>query len=214
MKNLHFSERKIKLLILLAALSAGVILISNLAAVKLWDLFGIAADGGLVIFPLSYILGDLIVELYGGKISKTTIITSFILNIIAAIVFWIVIALPPFPGWEMQDQFASVLGFAPRIIFGSLIAYVVSSILNVKVFERIKAKTGEKKYLLRALGSSAVARIFDIVIFELIAFLGVLPFEDFIKQAIFAYILGFAFETILSPLEMVIVNKIKKFVKD
>ena len=214
--NNRMTNFKLKLLIHLAALSAGTLLISNLAAIKLWDFFGIAVDGGIVVFPLTYIIGDLIVELYGKKIARSVILSSFMINILAIVVFYVVIALPAYEGWDMQTAYASVLGFTPRIILASLVAYVCSNLFNNHVFMRLKNGTGlfAKSFISRALGSSAFAHIIDTIIFETIAFLGVLPLSAFIAQASFAYILGFAFEIILAPIEVLTVRKLKGRITD
>ena len=196
-------------LIYLTAISAGILLISNLAATKLWNMFGIAVDGGILCFPISYILGDIIIEFYGKKVAKSVIFSSILLNILAALVFWAVCSLPPFTGTEeMQNSIVNVLGFAPRIILGSLTAYFFSQFSNNYIFDKIKQKTGSKLFLVRALGSSAVAHFLDSLVFETVAFLGVLPFNDFLNQAIFAYLLGLGLELILSPLELLIVLKV------
>ena len=201
---------KLKLLIYFAVISAGTLLISNLAAVKLWDFLGIAVDGGVVLFPLTYIIGDLIVEFYGKKIAKNIIMAGFMINIIAIVVFYIVIALPAYDGWTMQDAFSNVLGFTPRIIIGSLIAYVCSNLFNNYIFVKLKNSNGifASSFIARALGSSAVAHMIDTSIFETIAFLGVLPFQAFLTQAIFAYVLGIGFELVFSPIEAVIAKKL------
>ena len=202
-------------LIYLTAISAGILLISNLAATKLWNMFGIAVDGGILCFPISYILGDIIIEFYGKKVAKSVIFSSILLNILAAFVFWAVCSLPPFSGTEeMQNSIVNVLGFAPRIILGSLTAYFFSQFSNNFIFEKIKKKTGSKLFLVRALGSSIVAHFLDSLVFETIAFLGVLPFNDFLNQALFAYLLGLALELILSPIELLIVAKVRPFLKD
>jgi hypothetical protein len=196
-------------LIYLTAISAGILLISNLAATKLWNMFGIAVDGGILCFPISYILGDIIIEFYGKKVAKSVIFSSILLNILAALVFWAVCSLPPFTGTEeMQNSIVNVLGFTPRIILGSLTAYFFSQFSNNFIFEKIKKKTGSKLFLVRALGSSTVAHFLDSLVFETVAFLGVLPFNDFLNQAIFAYLLGLGLELILSPLELLIVSKV------
>lgn len=209
--NTPMTNFKQKLLLYIAILSASALLISNLAAIKLWDLFGIAVDGGIVVFPLTYIIGDLIVEFYGKKVAKDIIFAGFFVNVLAIIVFYIVIALPAYDGWDMQTAFASVLGFAPRIIIGSLIAYVCSNLFNNFIFTKLKNSKGlfASSFIARALGSSAFAHLIDCVIFETIAFFGVLPFNAFIAQASLAYFLGFGFEIILSPIEMFIVKKLK-----
>lgn len=202
-------------LIYLTAISAGILLISNLAATKLWNMFGIAVDGGILCFPISYILGDIIIEFYGKKVAKSVIFSSLLLNILAALVFWAVCVLPPFAGTEeMQNSIVNVLGFAPRIIIGSLTAYLFSQFSNNFIFEKIKKKTGSKLFLVRALGSSIVAHFLDSLVFETIAFLGVLPFNDFLNQALFAYLLGLGLELILSPIELLIVAKVRPFLKD
>ena len=202
-------------LIYLTAISAGILLISNLAATKLWNMFGIAVDGGILCFPISYILGDIIIEFYGKKVAKSVIFSSLLLNILAALVFWAVCVLPPFAGTEeMQNSIVNVLGFAPRIIIGSLTAYLFSQFSNNFIFEKIKKKTGSKLFLVRALGSSVVAHFLDSLVFETIAFLGVLPFNDFLNQALFAYLLGLGLELILSPIELLIVAKVRPFLKD
>ena len=202
-------------LIYLTAISAGILLISNLAATKLWNMFGIAVDGGILCFPISYILGDIIIEFYGKKVAKSVIFSSLLLNILAALVFCAVCVLPPFAGTEeMQNSIVNVLGFAPRIILGSLTAYFFSQFSNNFIFEKIKKKTGSKLFLVRALGSSIVAHFLDSLVFETIAFLGVLPFNDFLNQALFAYLLGLGLELILSPIELLIVAKVRPFLKD
>lgn len=202
-------------LIYLTAISAGILLISNLAATKLWNMFGIAVDGGILCFPISYILGDIIIEFYGKKVAKSVIFSSLLLNTLAALVFWAVCVLPPFAGTEeMQNSIVNVLGFAPRIIIGSLTAYLFSQFSNNFIFEKIKKKTGSKLFLVRALGSSIVAHFLDSLVFETIAFLGVLPFNDFLNQALFAYLLGLGLELILSPIELLIVAKVRPFLKD
>lgn len=203
---------KQKLLIYFATISACTLLISNLAAIKLWDLFGIAVDGGVIVFPITYILGDLIVEFYGKKIAKIIILAGFIVNIIAIIVFYIVIELPAYEGWELQEAYANVLGFTPRIILASLIAYVCSNLLNNRIFTRMKEGEGlfAKSFIARALGSSAFAHLIDSGIFETIAFLGVLSFNEFLAQAMFAYVLGMGLELILSPMEVKIAKQLRR----
>ena len=205
------TQKRMKLLLYMTALSAGTLLISNLSAIKLWNLAGIAVDGGLVLFPLTYILGDLIVEVFGKSTSKTIIYASFLVNVIAVFVFYAVIALPAYPGWDMQDAYAMVLGFSPRIIFGSLLGFLTSNLLNNYLFIKMKQSDSlfSKSFIARALGSSAFAHLIDSTIFETVAFLGVLSFPEFVKQAIFAYILGMGLELILSPLEAWIERKIR-----
>lgn len=210
---MKFDKKTIQLLILITALSSGTLLISNLSAVKLWDLLGIAVDGGLLLFPLSYILGDITIELFGKRIAKSVILSGFLINLIAVVVFYAVIALPPYPGWDMQESIASVFGFSPRIILGSLTGYVLSGFLNNYLFVKMKQSNSyfAKSFIARALASSVFAHILDSATFEFIAFFGVLPFKEFLAQAIFAYVLGIGMELILSPIEVLIEKALKKW---
>ena len=210
--NTRMTNKKEKLLIYLAAISASTLLISNLSAVKIWDFFGIPVDGGLVLFPITYILGDLIVEFYGKETSRSIIFAGFFINLLAIAVFYTVIALPAYPGWNMQEAYTNILGFTPRIIFGSLLAYVCSNLFNNYIFMKLKSGHNifAKSFIARALGSSAFARIVDTLIFETIAFLGVLTFQEFLIQALFAYVFGIFFEVLFSPLEAFIAKMIRR----
>lgn len=226
--------KKTKFLIVLASTSAMTLLISNLAATKLWLLPGIniAVDGGLLIFPLSYVIGDLIVEFYGERIANEVVWLSMVLNLIAMLTFVVVKFLPPFPGWEGQEAYETILGFAPRIMLGSLAAYVASGLTNNYAFAKIKRrqfdaydknkrkqkndrefwalieeydgrvpffeKNPADGYGLRAIGSSIFGRLIDNLIFETVAFLGVLPLKDFIPQMTGAFVEGLLVEAVLT----------------
>ena len=201
-------------MIYLAALSAGLLFVSNLAAAKLWDFFGIAVDGGIVMFPLTYVLGDLIVEFYGEKRARTVVVAGLVLNVLAILSLTVVRLLPAYPGWEGQEAFAETLGFVPRIVIGSLTAYAASQLLNNYVFEKIRARTGKKRVLVRFLGSSVWAHFVDSAIFETVAFLGVLSFGEFLAQAGFAYVAGIGLEVALSPVTLLVVKGLSKYLDE
>ena len=203
--------KKIKIMLFLTALSASILVISNIVAVKLWDFCGIAVDGGIAIFPLSYIIGDVVMELYGKKIGDHVVFIGFAINIMAVLVFLLVGALPEYPGWGGQESYNAILGFTPRIVIGSLAGYVTSGLVNNFVFSKIKKRTGEKYLFLRSLGSSMVAKVFDILLFDTIAFLGVLSFSEFCSQVAFAYGAGIVLEILLTPLTYLVVKVLKKY---
>lgn len=203
--------KKIKIMLFLTALSASVLVISNIVAVKLWNFCGIAVDGGIAIFPLSYIIGDVVMELYGKKIGDHVVFVGFAINIMAVLVFLLVGALPEYPGWGGQESYNAILGFTPRIVIGSLAGYVTSGLVNNFVFTKIKKRTGEKYLFLRSLGSSMIAKVFDILLFDTIAFLGVLSFSEFCSQVAFAYGAGIVLEILLTPLTYLVVKALKKY---
>ncbi|MBO7664360.1 queuosine precursor transporter [Candidatus Saccharibacteria bacterium] len=203
--------KKIKIMLFLTALSASILVISNIVAVKLWDFCGIAVDGGIAIFPLSYIIGDVVMELYGKKIGDHVVFVGFLINILAVLVFLLVGALPEYPGWGGQESYNAILGFTPRIVIGSLAGYITSGLVNNFVFTKIKKRTGEKYLFVRSLGSSLIARVFDILLFDTIAFLGVLSFSEFCSQVAFAYGAGIVLEILLTPLTYLVVKVLKKY---
>ena len=219
-------SRKNKVLVILSSLMVLTLVISNLAAVKIWNLFGIPVDGGLIIFPLSYVLGDAAVEIYGKKTARFLIYLVTALNILSVLVFTAVIALPAFPGWNGQEAFAATLGSSARITIASLTGFVASSLSNNWLFVRMKVQQihdsrhyspvelaaglhkekdllpetldkYDKGYRLRSIASSLLGRLLDNLLFETIAFLGVLPLSDFLKQAVAAYFEGMIVEAFL-----------------
>lgn len=210
------SKRKLIYFIYLSSISVGALLLSNLAAIKLWNFFGIAVDGGIVVFPITYMIGDLIVEFYGKETAKHVIFAGFVINVLAVIVFGIVIALPAYPGWNLQTAYTSILGFTPRIILGSLIAYVCSNLFNNAIFTKLKQGNGlfASSFIARALCSSAFAHFIDSGIFEFIAFFGILSTSEFLLQAGFAYLLGFGFEIVLAPIEAKLQQLLKRRMHD
>lgn len=203
-ENIITLGRKEKTLAILVATCAMTLLISNLAATKLWDLpiLHIAVDGGLLIFPLSYIIEDIIVDIYGERIANQAVIISMGLNLIAAAVLIIVGLLPAYPGWEGQEAYASILGFEPRIMLASLASYTLCGLLNNHLFARIRKKQESQKqhlggYRVRAILSSIPARLVDITVFEVGAFIGILTLPEFIAQATGAFFEGLIVEIVL-----------------
>jgi uncharacterized integral membrane protein (TIGR00697 family) len=198
------------------ALSATILIVSNIASTKLFDFFGtgLVWDGGAILFPLSYILGDVITEIYGFRTARKIVFITFAMNLIAVLALWIVQILPPGVGWENQAAYEAVIGFMPRIVAGSLIAYVLGQVMNAYVFAKIKVATKGKKLWLRALGSSFVGDLIDTVIFTTIAFYGVISNNQFIGLIGIAYVTKLVGETILLPVTYRVIKFMKKITKD
>lgn len=207
---------KAELFAILTALSATVLIVSNLASTKMFDFFGtgLVWDGGAILFPVSYILGDIIVELYGFKCAKKVIWTAFAMNLIAVLALFIVQLLPPGMGWENQAAYETVIGFMPRIVAGSLIAYVSGQILNAYVFVKIKEITKGKRLWQRAIGSSLVGDLVDTVIFTTIAFIGTISNPQFVGLLVIAYVSKIVGETVLLPVTYGAIKLCKKLVEN
>lgn len=201
---------KVDLIIFMAVLSAGALLIANTAAVKLMSFFGVGIDGGVLAFPILYVLGDVVVELFGKEVAKKVIYASFLVNLLAVTVWTIVGILPAHPEWPSQKAYMEILGSMARVSFGSLIAFLASSLLNNELFLKIREKTGEKRLWIRSLGSSFVSKFLDLVIFQVIAFLGILSFGEFAKQLMLAYLVGMVLEITLTPTTYALVGWCKR----
>lgn len=116
-----------KLLLGAGCLSVVLLIVSNIAATKLWDFFGIAVlDGGILTFPLVFVLSDVILEIWGEKRARYIIICGFLLNLLAVGFLGLVQVLPAGTGWENQGAYEAILGFLPRVVLGSLVSYLVA----------------------------------------------------------------------------------------
>ena len=207
---------KVELFAILTALSTTVLIVSNIASTKMFDFFGtgLVWDGGAILFPLSYILGDVITEIFGFKSAKKVIWTAFSMKVIAVLALFVVQLLPPGLGWENQAAYETIIGFMPRIVAGSLIAFVIGQILNAYVFVKIKEITKGKHFWQRAIGSSLVGDLVDTVIFTTIAFIGTISSIQFVGLMLIAYISKIVGETVLLPVTYGAVKICRKIVKD
>jgi uncharacterized integral membrane protein (TIGR00697 family) len=169
----------------------------------------IITDGGAFLFPLVYILGDVISEVYGFKAARRAIVLAFAMSALAALTFWVVQLAPPADGWGNQEAFESVLGFVPRIVLASIAGFLVGQLLNSYVLVAIKRRTQEKALWLRLLGSTVVGEFADTAIFCTIAFYGVITGGDFLTYVI----VGFAYKTVVEIVLMPVTYRIIAAVK-
>jgi len=187
-----------------------ILLLSNITSAKIVSLGWLSFDGGTILFPLAYLFGDILTEVYGLARARRVIWIGFGANILMVLAFLIVGLLPADPIWGLQGSYDAILGFVPRIVLGSLVAYLVGEFLNANVLVWIKNKTGEKKFWLRAIGSTIAGQFFDTTIFLLIAFAGILPWSLIGVIWITNYIFKIGIEIILLPITYRIVKYLKK----
>ncbi len=192
------------------AVFCGLLLISNIGATKLIEFGPIITDGGAFLFPLVYITGDVLSEVYGFKAARKAILVGFALAVLAALTFWVVQISPAATSWPNQEAFESVLGFVPRIVLASIAGYLVGQLLNAYVLVRIKEWTKEKALWLRLIGSTAVGEAADTVVFCTIAFYGVITGGEFLNYVIVGYVYKVLVEVILLPVTYRVIAVIKK----
>ncbi len=188
----------------------GLLLISNIGAVKLIEFGPIITDGGAFLFPLVYIAGDILSEVYGFKAARKAILIGFAMSALAALTFFLVQISPPAEAWANQEAFEAVLGFVPRIVLASIAGYLVGQLLNAWVLVKIKERTQEKALWLRLLGSTAVGEFADTIVFCTIAFYGVITGEEFLVYVAFGFAYKTLIEVILLPVSYAVIGWVKR----
>jgi uncharacterized integral membrane protein (TIGR00697 family) len=157
---------------LITAFFVAVLLISNVASSKILVLGPFTFDGGTIIFPLSYIFGDILTEVYGYRKSRQVIWIGFACAILMAAVFTLVGILPPASDWDGQAAYDRILGTTPRIVAGSLIAYFAGEFSNSFLLAKMKILTRGRWLFTRTIGSTVVGQGVDTVFFVMVAFAG------------------------------------------
>ena len=195
---------------IIVASFAAMLLISNLAATKLIAFGSIITDGGAILFPLIYILNDVLTEVYGYKYARRAIWTGFGVMLLAVLAFTIVRYLPSAPEYTAQASYEAVLGFFPRIVLASLAAYLVGSFLNSYVLAKLKLRTKGKKLWLRLISSTAVGELFDTIVFGLVAFAGILGATDMIIFILVGWLFKTGVEVVMLPLTYRVVAYLKR----
>ena len=206
----HFAATTRSLYPVIVGVFVGLLLISNIGAVKLIEFGPIITDGGAFLFPLVYIAGDILSEVYGFKAARKAILIGFAMSILAAITFWLVQISPPAEAWGNQEAFESVLGFVPRIVLASVAGYLVGQLLNAWVLVKIKERTQEKALWLRLLGSTAVGEFADTIVFCTIAFYGVITGEEFLIYVAFGFAYKTLVEVVLLPVSYAVIGWVKR----
>jgi len=206
----HFAATSRSLYPVIVGVFVGLLLISNIGAVKLIEFGPIITDGGVFLFPLVYIAGDILSEVYGFKAARKAIFVGFAMSILAALTFWVVQISPPAEAWGNQEAFESVLGFVPRIVLASVAGFLVGQLLNAWVLVKIKERTQEKALWLRLLGSTAVGEFADTVVFCTIAFYGVITGEEFLIYVAFGFAYKTLIEVVLLPVSYAVIGWVKR----
>lgn len=195
---------------LVMAIFVAVLLISNVASSKILDLGPFTFDGGTILFPISYIFGDILTEVYGYSRSRRVIWIGFGCAVLMALVFAIVGALPPAEGWRGQEAYMTILGQTPRIVLGSLIAYFAGEFSNSYTLAKMKVFTHGRWLWTRTIGSTIVGEGVDTLLFVLIAFYGLYNPSLLLSIIISNYLFKTGFEALVTPLTYLVVNNLKR----
>jgi queuosine precursor transporter len=195
---------------IILGLFVAVLLISNVASSKILKLGPFTFDGGTILFPISYIFGDILTEVYGYRNSRRVIWTGFFAALLMSLTFIAVGKLPPASGWENQDAYEKILGLTPRIVMASLVAYFSGEFSNSYTLAKMKILTKGKWLWSRTIGSTIIGEGVDTLLFVTIAFYGVLPNELLMTVIISNYVFKVGFEAAFTPLTYLVVRFLKR----
>jgi len=186
------------------------LLISNTIAVKIITVLGFTLPAGIIIFPVAYIFGDILTEVYGYRRTRTVIWWGFFCLAGMALFYWLATVLPPASFWGDQEAFVRLLGFVPRIVISSFLAYLVGEFLNSAVLSRMKVATEGRHFWLRAVGSTLIGQGADSIVFNFAAFLGVFPLKSVAFIAFSGWVLKTLYEIVVLPVTYKITGWLKR----
>ena len=195
-------------------LFVAVLMISNIVATKIFRIFAFNFSGGVVLFPISYIFGDILTEVYGYARSRKVIWMGFFCSALMTVTIIIVGLLPPGEGWKFQKEYEVILGGTPRIVIGSFIAYLAGEFVNAFTLAKMKILTRGKWLWMRTIGSTILGEGIDTVLFVTIAFAGILPGPLLVSVILSNYLFKCGFEIAVTPLTYKIVAVLKKSEKE
>ena len=196
--------------LLVTALFVTALLTSNIVAVKLVNFFGIVLPAAVVVFPLSYIVGDVLTEVYGYNSARRVIWLGFFCNALAVLMIWVAGLLPPAPFWDGQAAYQQILGYSPRLLVASFLAYLLGEFANSFVLARLKIATKGRWLWLRTISSTLVGQALDSLVFMTVAFAWTIPFDRLFASATAQWLTKSCFEALATPFTYVVVGFLKE----
>ncbi|HKH52955.1 MAG TPA: queuosine precursor transporter [Mycobacterium sp.] len=194
------------------AVFTALVIISNVTATKGVAFGPIITDGGFIVFPLTYVIGDVLSEVYGFKAARRAIFLGFAMNGLAALTFWVTIYLPAADFYANQEHFENIVHAYTQLIIAGLAGFIVGQTINAWVVVRIKERTKEKHLWARLVGSTFAGQLGDTVVFCSIAAaaIGITSFGDFVTYTALGWFYKTAVEVILLPVTYRVIAYIKR----
>ncbi len=192
------------------ALFIGCLIAANIIAVKLVVIWGMLLPAAVIVFPVSYILGDVLTEVYGYRAARRVIWLGFLANLVVVAAIWAGGALPAVGFWKGQEAYDQILGAAPRILAASFLAYLVGEFTNAYVLAKMKIATNGRFLWARTIGSTLVGQGLDSTIFIAVAFAGILPTPALVGAIVTQWLFKSAYEACATPVTYGVVNYLKR----
>jgi queuosine precursor transporter len=203
-------KRTYRWLPFITAVFVTTLIISNIIAVKIADFFGKDLPAAVILFPIAYIFGDILTEVYGFARARQVIWTGFFCNLLAVIAIWIGGLLPSASFWTAQPSYQAILGYTPRLLAASFIAYLIGEFLNSIVLAKLKIRTRGRFLWIRTITSTIIGEGADSAVFLTIAFVGNMPPNVLWMTIIYQWLFKVAFEIVATPVTYLIVNWLKR----
>lgn len=201
---------KTELYAILTGIFTASLIVSNIIAGKTFDFFSFTLPCGVVIFPVIYIVNDVLAEIYGYEKARKVILLGFFMNLVAVICYQITILLPAPAFFENSEAFSIVLGSTFRLLVASFAAYLAGSLVNAKVMVYLK-KWDENKLFFRCIVSTLFGEGLDAIVFIFIGFLGTMPLEALLLMIVAQALFKTVYEIIVYPLTRTVIFKVRKF---
>lgn len=210
MQQINQANENRNLLPCISGLFVGVLLLSNILSSKMISIWGFSFDGGTLLFPLSYIFGDVLTEVYGYKASRRVIWTGFVMLIIMSGNIYMISSLPSHEEWIYQKDFDNILLQMPRLAIASLVAYFAGEYTNSVVLSNMKVLTKGKHLWMRTIGSTLVGEGLDSILFVLIAFTGLYSTGVLFNIMLSNYLFKTLIEVFFTPITYKIISFVKQ----
>lgn len=196
--------------LILSTLFCVLLIISNLIEIKTVDAGWFSITAGVIVFPLSYIISDCVVEVYGFAKARMLIWLGFAMSLLVSLFLQMAIALPGGAEWNSQEAMTAIYGSVPRIMAASFIAFLSGSMINAYVMSKMKVASGGRNFSLRAIVSTLWGEATDSIIFFPIAFGGVLPWDMILSLIVTQALLKTAYEIVILPVTVRVVRALKR----
>ena len=196
--------------VLVTAIFITCLITANITAVKLVGVFGLVLPAAIIIFPLSYIFGDILTEVYGYRQARRVIWLGFFCNLIAVVAIWVGQVLPAASFWDGQAAYERILGYTPRLLVASFLAYLVGEFANSFVLAKMKIATEGRWLWTRTIGSTLVGQGLDSLVFITLAFMGTIPLGGLTSAIVTQWLAKSVYEAAVTPLTYGVVNFLKR----
>jgi queuosine precursor transporter len=193
-----------------AAVFVTCLVVYNIIAVKLISVGGFILPAAIAIFPISYLLADVLTEVYGFRAARRVIWLGFFCNLLAVAAIYVGGALPAAVFWPNQPAYDSILGATPRILGASFLAYLLGEFANTMIMSRLKVKMAGRHLWLRAIGSTLIGQGLDSAVFITIAFAGAMPTGVLLGAVVTQWLVKSAYEALATPLTYGMVSLLKR----